>query len=263
MRITRRLRDSKLSGWLLILILLLVWEISVESGIFETVSLPAFSSVFTVWINLILGGEILPPIWATMTRMFIGYFAAVLCAIAVGFLMGYFRSVYNLLEPVTEMLRPMPSPAYIPILILFLGIGDSMKLFIIFFASFWPILLNAYSGVRSVDSIQIETARTFGLSDWQIIRKVMLPAAAPQIFTGMRISLGIAFIVSILAEMIASNDGIGHFILFAQRSFRVRDMYAGVICIGIVGYFLNYLFVTVERRVLAWHYGSTKKNTDA
>jgi hypothetical protein len=146
--------------------------------------------------------------------------------------MGYVRFFYNLLEPITEVLRPIPSPAYLPIMILFLGIDDEMKIFMIAFASVFPVLLNTYSGVRSVDPIQLQTARTFGVSGRRLLTQIVLPAASPYIFTGMRISLAVALIVMVISEMVAASNGIGYFILSAQRGFKIRDMFAGVLTIG-------------------------------
>lgn len=258
-----RTRDTKASGVLLILGLLGLWELLISGGIVETVSVPPFSSVVQTWWELLVGGELFIQLWATLRRMAIGYAIAAVVGISIGLIMGYYRPVYNLLEPITEVLRPMPSPAYIPIVILFLGLKDSMKIFVIFFACLWPILLNTYSGVRSVEPVQLATARTFGLNSRQMIRKVVIPASAPHVFTGLRISLGLALILAIIAEMIASNDGIGHFILFSQRSFRIKEMYAGVITLGIVGYSLNWLFLALEARLLAWHKGSSGRAANA
>jgi ABC-type nitrate/sulfonate/bicarbonate transport system permease component len=159
----------------------------------------------------------------------------------------------------TEVLRPIPSPAYIPIAILFLGLGDEMKIFMIAFSCVFPILLNTYAGVKSVDPIQIDTARTFGLGAWAIMRKVIIPAASPQIFTGMRVSLAIALIMVVISEMVASVDGIGFYILNAERSFRVLDVYAGVITLGCLGYALNWMFVGLERWILHWNADSSVK----
>jgi ABC-type nitrate/sulfonate/bicarbonate transport system permease component len=143
---------------------------------------------------------------------------------------------------------------------LFLGLGNEMKIFVIAFASFFPILLSTYSGVRAVDIIQINTARTFGMSAGAILRKVIIPSASPQIFTGMRVSLAISLIMVVISEMVASVDGIGFFILNAQRAFRVPDMYAGVITLGILGYTLNAFFVKIERYVLRWHFDANRRD---
>ena len=126
-------------------------------------------------------------------------------------------SVYNLLEPLIEIFRPIPGPAYLPVLVLFVGIGHEMKVVLIMVASFFPILLNTYGGVRSIDPVQLDTARTLGLTTLQTLREVVLPAASPQILTGMRISLAVSLILAILSEMIVSNDGLGYFTL-ARRA---------------------------------------------
>src|SRR5204862_5287008 len=126
----------------------------------------------------------------------------------------------------TEVLRPIPSPAYLPIMILFLGIDDEMKIFMIAFASVFPVLLNTYSGVRSVDPIQLQTARTFGVSGRRLLTQIVLPAASPYIFTVMRISLAVALIVMVISEMAAGSNGIGSFFLSARPGCKIRHILA-------------------------------------
>jgi ABC-type nitrate/sulfonate/bicarbonate transport system permease component len=251
--------STKWSGLALIAVLLAGWEILARSGVLATVAFPPFSRVFDALRHLVATGQIAGLLLPSLERLFIGYLIALFFGVIFGILMGYFRPAYALLEPLTELLRPIPSPAYVPIAILFLGLGDEMKIFTIAFSCFFPILLNTYSGVRAVDVIQINTARTFGKRAGATLRKVILPAALPQIFTGMRISLAIALIMVVISEMVASVDGIGYFILNAQRSFRVPDMYAGVITLGLLGYALNALFVRLERYVLRWHIDATRR----
>jgi ABC-type nitrate/sulfonate/bicarbonate transport system permease component len=247
------LHDTKLSGFALIAFCLLFWEVLARAEFVAAVSFPPFSEVFVTFWRLLFEGTMLQQLLPSLKRLVIGYLLAFVLGVALGILMGYFRSAYNFLEPITEVLRPIPSPAYIPIAILFFGLGDEMKIFMIAFASFFPILLNTYSGVRSVDVIQINTARTFALRASAILRKVIIPAASPQILTGMRISVAVALILVVISEMVASVDGIGYYILSAQRSFRVREMYAGVLTLGLLGYILNWLFLTFERAVIHWH----------
>jgi ABC-type nitrate/sulfonate/bicarbonate transport system permease component len=179
--------------------------------------------------------------------------------VLVGLMMGASRLVYYLLEPITEILRPIPSPAYVPIAILFLGIDDEMKIFMIAFATFFPVLLNTYSGVRSVDPVQLQTARTFGVKGRKLLWQIVVPSASPYIFTGMRISLAVALIVMVISEMVAASNGIGYFVLAAQRGFKIREMFAGVVMLAVIGYTLNRIFLAVENRVLAWHHGSTQQ----
>jgi ABC-type nitrate/sulfonate/bicarbonate transport system permease component len=244
--------NGRVLGLILILVLLALWEVSVKSGMTQSLSFPPISSVFKAWWKLIYSGVILEQLGASLYRMFIGYFIAAFCGITLGLLMGYFRIMDNLLEPLVELLRPIPTPAYIPVAILLLGLGTEMKVFLIAAATFFPILLNTYSGVKHVDAVQIDTGRTFGLNAFNILRKIIFPSAIPHVFTGLRISLGIGLIMVVISEMVAANSGIGYFILQAQRSFEVAQMYAGIFTLGIVGYLLNFIFIRIEKRIVHW-----------
>ena len=250
---------TRLLGVAFIVILLALWEAVAAGGLLPAMSFPRMSVILQTLWALIASGELLRELEPSMLRMFAGYAVGSALGVLVGLLMGNFRVIYNLLEPITEFLRPIPSPAYIPIVILFLGIDDEMKIFMIAFASFFPVLLNTYSGVRSVDPVQLQTARTFGVTGNRLLWQVVLPASAPYIFTGLRVSLAVALIVMVISEMVAASSGIGYFILGAQRSFKVREMFAGVITLAIVGYVLNRIFLAIENRVLAWHYGYTQQ----
>ncbi len=243
----------------LIAALLLAWEAAAASGAMPSLSFPRMSDILVTWWELVRSGELARELSDSLWRMFAGYFIGVSLGIVLGVLMGYFRVFYNLLEPITEVLRPIPSPAYLPIVILFLGIDDEMKIFMIAFASLFPVLISTYSGVRSVDPIQLQTARTFGVGGRRLLTQIVLPAASPYIFTGMRVSLAVALIVMVISEMVAASSGIGYFILSAQRGFKIREMFAGVLTLAVVGYVLNRLFVAIENRVLAWHYGYTQQ----
>lgn len=251
------LRQSNAIGVALIAALLIVWELSARLHWVDSPLWPPFSGVLLAWWDQLVRDDLLHNVWMSLKRMFIGYFLAALAGTGIGLLMGYSRFVYRLLEPITEVLRPIPSPAYIPIAILFLGIEDQMKIFIIFFGCVFPILLNTYSGVRSLDPVQINTGRTFGLNRRQILAQIVVPASAPYIFTGLRISLAVALILVVIAEMVAANDGIGYYILHMQRSFQVAPMYAGIITLAVVGYGLNRVFLLIEHWCLYWHHIAT------
>jgi ABC-type nitrate/sulfonate/bicarbonate transport system permease component len=261
-RTPRRIASRWNGRWLgvaLILVILGVWQYVSAHGIVSELSFPRVSVIFATWYRITVSGELLGELLPSLWRMFVGYFIGVAFGVLIGLLMGYFRVVYNLLEPITEVLRPIPSPAYLPIVILFLGIDDEMKVFMIGFAAVFPVLLNTYSGVRSIDPIQIQTARTFGVTGIRLLWQVVLPAASPYIFTGMRVSLAVALIVMVVSEMVAASSGIGYFILSAERGFQIDEMFAGVLTLAVLGYSLNRLFLLVEGRLLAWHYGYTQQ----
>jgi ABC-type nitrate/sulfonate/bicarbonate transport system permease component len=239
-------------GFAFILVLLLVWEIATATKLVNTPSVPRVSQILAAWYHAVAGGELLRELWPSLYRLAIGYVLAVLVAVPLGLLMGASRFLYNLLEPLTELLRPIPSSAYIPIAILFLGIGDEMKEFVVFFSCLFPILVNTYSGVVAIDPVQIDTGRTFGLTRMEILRSIIFRSTVPSILTGMRISLAIALIVVVVAEMVAGSSGIGYFILDNQRTFRVPEMFAGIFTLGVMGYCANWVFLLIEARVLHW-----------
>lgn len=243
---------KRLPGFILILGVLALWQVSSANGWVDAVELPRVSTIFTSWFHLIVGGALPKQLAPSLGRIFVGFFIAAAVAVPLGLLMGTVPFVYRLLEPITEFLRPIPSSAYIPIAILFLGIDDGMKIFIVALACFFPILLNTYGGVRGIDPILTDTGRTFGLSRARALWQIVLPAALPSVLTGMRISLGIALIVVVIAEMIAGNSGIGYFILDRQRVFHVPEMFAGIVTLGILGYVINFAFLRIEHHFLRW-----------
>lgn len=218
----------------------------------KTVSWPSVSRIFAAWYGLVVTGELFSHLGPSLYRMAGGYVLAVVIGVPLGTIMGYIPFVQRLFDPIIEVLRPIPSPAYVPIAILFLGIGDSMKIALILVASLFPIILNSYSGVRYIDEVLVNTGRTFGLSSWAILYQVAVPAALPSVLTGMRISLAISLILVVISEMVAAGEGIGFFILQSQRTFQVAEMYAGIMTLGVVGYLMNAGFAGVERRLLRW-----------
>jgi ABC-type nitrate/sulfonate/bicarbonate transport system permease component len=255
-RIVLWLRTSRASGVILILLLLALWQFS-ALYVMDTPTWPPVTRIFQAWLSDLLDGTLISNLVATFWRQMLGYWLAVALGIGVGLAMGYYRVAYNLMEPLIEVFRPIPGPAYLPVLVLFVGIGDEMKVVLILVASLFPILLNTYSGVRSIDPVQFDTARTLGLTTPQTLREIVLPAALPQILTGMRISLAISLILAILSEMIVSNDGLGYFTLLAERTFKVPDMYAGIFTLAMFGYALNRLFLLGEARLIRWHQESS------
>ena len=246
-------------GFLLIVVLLLAWEFASANRMIDPITFPRVSVIFAAWMKAVAGtGELTRQLMPSMGRIFAGFGLAALVAVPLGLLMGTIPMVYRLLEPITEFIRPIPSSAYIPVAILFLGIGNEMKIFVIFLACMFPILLNTYGGVRGVDPVLIDTGRTFGLSRVKSLWRIILPAALPNILTGMRISLGIALIVAVVAEMITGNSGIGYFILDMQRIFRVPEMFAGIFTLGLLGFLINFAFLRVEGHFLRWRGASVE-----
>ena len=229
-----------------------LWEGGTRAELVDSISLVPLSRIVATFFELVFTGEVFTWLLPSLFRLLVGYAAAGLAGVVVGLLMGYFRVAYYLLEPLVEFLRPIPSPAYIPIVILFLGIDHSMKIAVVAFASFFPVVINTYTGVVNVDPVLVDVARTLGVGRWNTALRVVLPASLPYIMSGLRVSLGIALIVTVLSEMVAGDSGIGFFVLNMQRAFRNADMFAGVVVLGILGYVLNRLFLLVERHLVGW-----------
>lgn len=251
-RADREGRRSRLPGWLLIIALLGLWEAVTRNGTVTSPDLPPLSDVLSIWRDVFLGGKGLAILTVTLERALIGYGAAVIVGILLGVAMGSWALADALLEPLVELLRPLPVTSLVPLVILFLGIGDALKIFIAFAAALFPILVNTYAGTRSVSTTLRETAMTFRLGFLQRIRLIVLPSAAPSIFVGLRLGLAIALIVTVVTEMIAGNSGMGYFILHSEEMMQMPQLYAGVLTLAVTGYGLNFLFTQIERHALFW-----------
>lgn len=239
-------------GVLLLVALLGVWELASARSWVDPVTVPRVSTIFEAWWDAVRSGDIPSELEPTLRRIVMGMGLATVLGISVGLLMGTVPLVHRILEPVTELVRPVPSTAYIPVAILILGLGDQMKVFVIFMGCFFPVLLNTYGSVRGINPTLVDTGRTFGLGRIDIVRNIVLPASLPGILTGIRISLAIALIVAVVSEMLAGNSGIGYFVLSSQRTFRVPEVFAGLFTIGALGYAMNAVFVGLEKYLLRW-----------
>jgi len=253
------MRPRWLNGFLFICVLMAAWEFAARAEWVNPLLVPPPSRVLEIFWGLIAAGQIPWQIVVSMKRAAIGYFLAAAVFIPLGIFMGLSERIRRLTEVVVEVLRPVPPPALIPLAMLFFGLEDGMKIFVIFFSCAWPILLNALDGVRQIDPVLLHTARTFHVSRAKSILQIVLPAAMPQILTGLRVSLPITLILVVISEMVGSTDGIGYFILDSQRRFKVAQMYAGMLALAILGYLLNQLFDLAYRRLLPWHWAMTKR----
>lgn len=251
---------KQISGFIFIIFILFVIEIICRLNWLDAVYFPAPSSIITKLFELITAKAIWIHIGNTIWRAFVGFSIAMLIAVPAGLLIGEFSALRNLLEPLIEMLRPIPSAAIIPVAILLFGIDDKMKISVIIFGSLWSTIVGAIDGVRGVDSLLIDTGRLMQFSRFQMLWKIILPSALPTIFTGMRISLAIALILTITSEMIAGSNGLGYFILDSQRAFAFREMFAGIILVGAIGYISSRIFLWVDQYTLFWFYASRRRS---
>lgn len=239
-------------GALSILLVLAAWELVCRTGIANIALFPAPSQIAPVLWQLIVSGDFAGPLAQTLWMLFIGYGIACVAGVTLGLLMGCNDYAYGLIEPLVEMIRPVPKPALIPAFVIFIGIGPGMKITTVALAALFPVLISTLQGVRGVDPVMLGTARTLGCSRWDTLRKIIVPAALPMILTGMRVSLGMGLALVILAEMLAAETGVGFLILDLQRSFQVRPMYAWIAILAVTGLLLNIVFERIEDRAIPW-----------
>ncbi|MCJ8207515.1 ABC transporter permease [Pseudomonas sp. RGM2987] len=254
-----RVVHSRIMGWAAIVACIFTWELVVKTGLLVSPSLPAASTAAATWWREITEGTLSTELASTLGIMAVGYFCAAVLGISLGLLMASARPAWALLEPVVELLRPVPVSATVPLLILFLGIDSKLKIVSVALGAVFPILLATYAGVKSVTPTMRETACTFQLTRWQTLKEVLVPSAAPHISIGLRTSLAISLIVTVFAEMIAGSSGIGFFILQAQQTLSVDKLYAGVLMLAIVGYILNAAFLQMENLILPWRVGGPRR----
>ncbi|MDB5414632.1 MAG: NitT/TauT family transport system permease protein [Rubritepida sp.] len=243
---------AALPGLVVLALILAGLEVAVNAGWIRRALMPPPSAIGLVLWDLLESGEFAAPLLATMKLVFSGFVIGSAIGIAGGVAMGWFPAAYRLLEPLVELVRPIPKAALVPPLMLFLGIGETMKITSVSLAVLFPVLVNTLQGVRGVDRMMLDAARTHGWGTRHTLWHLVLPAALPFILAGMRISLGLALVLAVLAEMLSGQGGLGFLILDMQRSFLIRQMYAWLVILAVLGLALNTLFLLAERRALHW-----------
>ncbi len=189
----------------------------------------------------------------SMFRVLLGFLLAIVTAIPLGIAIGRFKVLDNILGPVIEATRPIPPIAWIPLaLLMFSPVLLYSQIYIIWIGAFFPLLINTTTGVKRTESVHIDVAETFGSSEFDIITKVVVPSASPEIFAGLRIAFGIGWMCLVAAEMIGSGLGLGYLVLIMQLSGRTASVICGMLVIGLIGFGLSYLFLFIERRLLKW-----------
>lgn len=228
-----------------------VWTVHAKSTQF-----PRLTTILTEFRELWLFSQFTSQVVPSLERIALGFGIAVVVGVALGVPLGLSRWTRRLAMPHIEYWRAMPPPALLPISILLLrDIGNRQKVVFIAFFCLFPVLLNTIDGVRAIDPTLVDTARSYRIPRHERIRRLVLPAALPQIVAGMRTSLSLAVIMMVLAEYFSSTSGVGYVLLISKNTFQMPPMWAAILLIGLLGYILNVLFLLAERRALAWHRG--------
>jgi ABC-type nitrate/sulfonate/bicarbonate transport system permease component len=236
------------------LAILLAWQLWTAHA--HSPKFPRLSTILVkfqdMWLFSQFGQNVLP----SLERIGAGFAIAVIAGVALGIPLGLSRWARVWAMPHIEWWRAMPPPALLPISIVLLkSIGNEQKIAFIAFFCLFPVLLNTIDGVRGIDPTLIDTARSYGLPRRERIRRLVLPAALPQIVTGMRQSMALAVITMVLSEYFSSTSGVGYVLLISKNTFQLAPMWAAIVLIGVLGYLLNLLMLLGERHFLAWHRG--------
>jgi len=232
--------------------LVLLWWLLAAMKWIEPVLLPPPQEVASAFVVTFQDGSLAKHTAASLLRVLQGFALATIIAVPLGIMMGNSQLVRGMVDPIVELIRPVPPIAVIPLAILWFGIGEISKVFIIAYGAFFPLLVNTMAGFKEVETVHIRAAQALGATRYEIFRDVILRSAFPFIVVGARLGMGMAFIVLVAAELIASSEGLGFLINDARYNFQTDRIFLGMACIGIMGFLLNWALLRLEHRLLRW-----------
>ncbi len=253
-------------------LLLLIWEFLARIGYLPPALLPAPSRVFMTWGDWVFGfdesaqdisGRWLSDALASSTRVFTGYVIAAALAITLGVAIGWWRWAERMIEPTLQMLRPIPPVSWIPLAIIWFGIANKPAIFLVFLGAFFPILMNTIHGVKTVNRDLLRAAAMAGARESQLLRFVVVPAALPSIFAGLRIGVGSAWMLTVTAEMVAVKSGLGYALWDSYYFLRYDLVIASMISIGLLGYLTDLIVKAIMNRLLRWQHSGTVQGARA
>jgi ABC-type nitrate/sulfonate/bicarbonate transport system permease component len=254
-KLARRLRGSgpRLVRFIVLPALLIgAWEASARLGLLNPVFLPSPGRILVAAQLLLVTGELFRNIADSLQRIAIANLVAIATAVPLGFFMGLYRPFEEMMDGLVNLIRPIPPLAWIPLAILWFGLGEKSVVFITLISAFFAILLNTIAGVRGVDKSLIRAALSLGATRRVLITKVVLPATLPSLFTGLRIALGVSWMSIVAAELIASSSGLGFMINYYRELLRSDLILVGMLSIGIIGFVMDRGLLWLERRLLPW-----------
>jgi ABC-type nitrate/sulfonate/bicarbonate transport system permease component len=222
---------------------------------------PPFTRMISSMVSGLVHGELLADLWFSLKNILAGMVLATVAGVLLGLVIGERPGLRRSTAPLLDFARATPTIAFVPVIILTLGIGAAPKIFLIFLGCVWPILLNTVSGVESINPAVLETARSYRIPWWLRLRRVVLMGALPQIFAGIRVALSVAVVLMVVSEIYGSPIGLGNFILQSGSNFAVADTWAGTILIGILGYALSVVLLAGEWALLGWYHQRAPRST--
>ncbi len=245
----------RLTPWVVPLLLLAAWQTAAQLGWLSTRILPAPWDVLKAAVTLAVSGELWSHVWTSTWRALTGFAIGGGLGLGLGLLTGSFTKAETLLDSTIQMIRNIPPLALIPLVILWFGIEEKAKLFLVSLGVFFPLYINTFHGIRSVDKGLIEMGRSYGLSGWQLYKEVILPGALPSILVGVRYSLGLMWVILIVAETIAADAGIGYMTMNAREFLQTDVVLLGILLYALLGKLADLLAKGLERYWLRWHPG--------
>jgi len=234
------------------LLLLLLWEVAVRAGWLDARFIAAPSLILVELWRMLLSGELMRHLGASMWRIVAGFVIGVLPAILLGLWMGLSRPVRAIIDPLIGAIYPIPKIAILPLLMVLLGIGEASKIAVVAISAFFPVIVNTYTGVATVDRIYLDVAQSFGASRALVFRRVVFPGALPVIFAGIRLALGVCLIVIVSAEFVAARDGIGFLIWSSWETLLIEKMFVGLLVISVIGTLMNVGLKELQAWAIPW-----------
>lgn len=240
-----------------ILLFFIIWEILALSGLVDPKKISDVVQIFKLFILKFSdpnpdGAVLLVHIWSSLEVALLGFLLAITIGIPLGWLMGWYRGFDSFMRPIFEIIRPIPPVSWIPLTIVWLGIGLQAKAFIVFFAAFVPCLINAYTGIRQTKEVLKNVGKTFGATNFEVFYKVGIPSSLTMAFAGVKVAIGNAWATLVAAEMLAASSGLGYMILMGRSYGRVDLVILGIVAIGALGVLITALINKLENVVLGW-----------
>lgn len=256
-RESRQVMKMRLISIISVIVFLFIWQFVVDQGIMDSRTLPSPSKVLDTFIlkfsSKAPDGNTLPTnIFASLQIAMLGFFAAIIVGIPLGLVMGWYKWANRFLTPLFELVRPVPPIAWIPLVVLWMGIGLEAKALIIFFSAFVPCVINAYTGVQLTNETLINVSKTFGASNFEIFYKIAIPSALPMVMTAVRLALGNSWSTLVAAEMLAASAGLGFMIQMGRQMGRADVVVLGMVLIGILGAIMSFGLTKLENHLLRW-----------
>ena len=232
--------------------LLLIWEVAARAGLIDTRFFPAPSAVFAALGQMLHSGELLTHTWISLKRLFWGTVIGGVPALVLGIVMGLNRPVRALIDPIIAATYPIPKSAILPLALLIFGLGEGSKIFMVAIGVFFPVAINATTGVLEINKIYLDVGKNYKANRWNTFWTIALPGALPVIMTGFKLGIGIGLVLIAVAEMIGAKSGLGYLIWSAWETFAVEQMYVGLFMIALIGFLLTLALNELERFIIPW-----------